>query len=118
MLQSVLVLFAPQIRKAHIDVEQRFEEVAPVRGFPGELRQVFSNLVGNALDAMQPNCSGKLILHVPQIQFGVQSRDVRGVRVTVVDAGAGIPSGVRKKTFLLPSSPPARVKRVPDWAFG
>ncbi len=96
VLQSVLVLFAPQIRKAHIDVEQRLEAVPPVRGFPGELRQVFSNLVGNALDAM-PN-GGKLILHLRQSSLpSAPAR--RGVRVTILDTGAGIPAGVRKNLF-------------------
>jgi PAS domain S-box-containing protein len=96
VLQSVLVLFAPQIRKAHIDVELRFEAVPPVRGFPGELRQVFSNLVGNALDAM-PN-GGKLILHLRE--SGVACNPARrGVRVTVLDSGAGIPRGVRRNLF-------------------
>ncbi len=96
VLQSVLVLFAPQIRRVHIDVEQRFERVPPVRGFPGELRQVFSNLVGNALDAM-PN-GGKLILHVRESSLASDSSR-RGVRITVLDTGAGIPSGVRKNLF-------------------
>jgi PAS domain S-box-containing protein len=96
VLQSVLVLFAPQIRKAHIDVEQRFETVPLVRGFPGELRQVFSNLVGNALDAM-PN-GGKLILHLRQSSLTADPAR-RGVRVTILDTGAGIAAGVRKNLF-------------------
>ncbi len=96
VLQSVLVLFAPQIRKAHIEIEQRFEPVAPVRGFPGELRQVFSNLVGNALDAM-PN-GGRLILHLRESSLAYDPAR-RGARVTVLDTGAGIPDGVRKNLF-------------------
>ena len=96
VLQSVLVLFAPQIRKGHVEVEQRFEAVPPVRGFPGELRQVFSNLVGNALDAM-PN-GGKLILHVRESSLASDPAR-RGVRVTILDTGAGIPAGVRKNLF-------------------
>lgn len=96
VLESVLVLFAPQIRKAHIEVEQRFEALPPVRGFPGELRQVFSNLVGNALDAMSNG--GKLILHVRESSLGSDPTR-RGVRVTILDTGAGIPAGVRKNLF-------------------
>ena len=96
VLESVLVLFAPQIRKAHIDVEQRFEASPPVRGFPGELRQVFSNLVGNAIDAM-PN-GGKLILHIRESSLGSDATR-RGARVTILDTGAGIPAGVRKNLF-------------------
>jgi PAS domain S-box-containing protein len=96
VLQSVLVLFAPQIRKAHVDVEQSLEAVPPVRGFPGELRQVFSNLVGNALDAM-PN-GGKLILHLRESSLASNPAR-RGVRVTILDTGAGIPAGVQKNLF-------------------
>src|ERR1035437_4637632 len=96
VLQSVLVLFAPQIRKGHVDVEQRFEAVPLVRGFPGELRQVFSNLVGNALDAM-PN-GGKLILHLRESSLASDPAR-RGARITILDTGAGIPPGVRKNLF-------------------
>jgi PAS domain S-box-containing protein len=95
-LQSVLVLFAPQIRKAHVDVEQRFEAAPPVRGFPGELRQVFSNFISNALDAM-PN-GGKLILHLRESCL-TSDPARRGVRITILDTGAGIPAGVRKNLF-------------------
>ena len=95
-LQSVLVLFAPQIRKAHVDVEQRFEAAPPVRGFPGELRQVFSNFISNALDAM-PN-GGKLILHLRESRL-TSDPARRGVRITILDTGAGIPAGVRKNLF-------------------
>ena len=96
VLQSVLVLFAPQIRKAHIDLEQRFEAAPLVRGFPGELRQVFSNLVGNALDAM-PN-GGKLILHLRESSLASDPAR-RGARITILDTGVGIPAGVRKNLF-------------------
>ena len=96
VLQSVLVLFAPQIRKGHVDVEQRFEAVPLVRGFPGELRQVFSNLVGNALDAM-PN-GGKLILHLRESSLASDVTRL-GVRITILDTGVGIPPGVRKNLF-------------------
>ena len=96
VLESVLVLFAPQIRKAHIDVEQRFEAAPPVRGFPGELRQVFSNFIGNALDAM-PN-GGNLVLHLRESSL-TSDPTRRGVRITILDTGAGIPAGVRKNLF-------------------
>ncbi len=96
VVQSVLVLHAPQIRRGHIKVEQRLDVDRPVRGFPGELRQVFSNLVGNAIDAMPQG--GKLILHVRESS---QASDpaCKGMRVTVLDTGAGIPLGVRRNLF-------------------
>jgi len=96
VLQSVLVLFAPQIRKGHIVVEQRFETTRAVRGFPGELRQVFSNLVGNAIDAMAEG--GKLVLRIRESSQASDSGR-QGLRVIVLDSGAGIPVGVRRNLF-------------------
>lgn len=96
VLDSVLTLFAPQLRQNHISVDQRFDTSVPVRGYPGELRQVFLNLVGNAIDAMPTG--GKIILHVRE--SGTASDHTRmGVRVTVADSGTGIPAGVRKNLF-------------------
>ncbi len=96
VLQSVLVLHAPQIRRGHIKVQQRLEAQHQVRGFPGELRQVFSNLVGNAIDAMPHG--GELILHVRESSLASDPL-VKGVRVTVLDTGAGISLGVRRNLF-------------------
>ncbi len=96
VLESVLVLFAPQVRKAHIHVEQRFETERTVRGFPGELRQVFSNLVGNAIDVLPKG--GKLVLHIRESTLSGDAPR-QGIRVTVLDSGPGIPPGVRKNLF-------------------
>lgn len=96
VLNSVLTLFAPQIRSNHIKVDQRFEASSPVRGYPGELRQVFSNLVGNAIDAMPKG--GRLTLHVRDSSLATDPTR-KGVRVTIVDSGSGIPAGVRKNLF-------------------
>ena len=96
ILESVLVVFAPQIRQNHIVVERHFETNHTVRGFPGELRQVFSNLVGNAVEAMSKG--GKLVLHTRESSLGTDSAR-KGIRVTVLDNGPGIPMGVRKNLF-------------------
>jgi PAS domain S-box-containing protein len=96
VVQSVLVLHAPQIKRSHIKVEQRLDTARPVRGFPGELRQVFSNLVGNAIDVIPHG--GKLILHLRQSSLASDPAR-KGVRVTILDTGAGIPLGVRRNLF-------------------
>jgi PAS domain S-box-containing protein len=96
VLESVETLFAPQIRKCKVTIDKHFETSARIRGFPGELRQVFSNLVGNALDAM-PN-GGRLIIRVRE---SARADDAlrRGVRVTVVDTGSGISIGIKRNLF-------------------
>jgi PAS domain S-box-containing protein len=96
VLESVLVLFAPQIKQNHVAVETRFQTNRCVRGFPGELRQVFSNLIGNALDAMPAD--GRLMVHTRESSL-TSDPACKGVRVTLIDNGSGIPIGVRKNLF-------------------
>ena len=96
VLESVLVLFSPQIKRKHIVVEKRFDEVPGVRGFPGELRQVFSNLIGNAIEAMSGE--GRLLVSIRKSSYAGQP-ETRGVRVTIVDNGSGIPANVRRNLF-------------------
>jgi len=96
VLESVLVLFAPQIKQNHIVVQRRFECDQTVRGFPGELRQVFSNLVGNAVEAMSGG--GRLVLHTRMSSLA-SDPTCKGIRVTVLDNGPGIPVGIRRNLF-------------------
>ena len=96
VLESVLTLYAPQISMSRITVGSRFETRRPVRGFPGELRQVFANLVANAIQSMSGG--GKLVLHVYESSLA-SDPGRKGVRVTVLDDGAGIPPGVRKNLY-------------------
>ena len=96
VLESVLTVFAPQIKQNHIAVQRRFDTDLCVRGFPGELRQVFSNLVGNAIEAMTRG--GQLVLHTRESSLACDPAR-KGVRVTVLDNGIGIPKGVRRNLF-------------------
>jgi PAS domain S-box-containing protein len=96
VLESVLALLAPQIGMTGITVSSRFDTLRPVRGFPGELRQVFSNLIVNAIHSMPEG--GRLLLHVYESSMA-SDPERKGVRVTVLDNGTGIPPGVRKNLF-------------------
>ena len=96
VIESVLTLYAPQISMQGISVSKRFESNRSVRGFPGELRQVFANLVANAVHSM-PN-GGKLLLHIFESSLPFDP-ERKGIRVTVLDNGSGIPPGVRKNLF-------------------
>ena len=73
----------------HAKLETR-GEVPTVMGAAAELREVFVNLILNAVQAMPEG--GKLT-------FGVHSEDERGVVVEVADTGTGMPEFVRKRIF-------------------
>ena len=69
-----------------VDVEPG---LPPVRGFAGELNQVWANLIDNALDAVPQ--SGRVDV--------TAKRERQRVVVRVVDNGAGIPAEVRERMF-------------------
>jgi len=67
------------------------DDLPMVRSFGGELNQVWSNLVENALDALDPGGAGEVI---------VSARCERNhVVVRVTDNGAGIPPEVQNRIF-------------------
>src|SRR5207245_8717069 len=96
ILDSVLNFYGPAIRSGKIIVEKRYDSEDVIHGFPSEITQVFSNLVGNALGALTPE--GTLELHViASRDWGNPAR--RGVRVFIADNGPGISAEKRRSSF-------------------
>lgn len=84
---EVLTLHARQLRTKEIEVRTRYDRTAQISGFSGELRQVFSNLISNAIDALPQR--GSLRVRVQDWQEPTNLRRP-GVRVTIADNGSGI----------------------------
>ena len=96
VLDSVLALNARKIDRKQMQVSKRSEANVPVMGFPGELRQVFLNLVSNAIEATPDG--GKLRIHIFSSRQW-QKEEVQGVRVVIADNGYGISPEHRSKLF-------------------
>jgi two-component system CheB/CheR fusion protein len=95
-INEVLDAYASRIAAAKIQVVKRYEAVAKLHGSYTEIRQIFLNLIGNALEAMKPG--GRLTIRTSP------SRDwhdlgVRGIRISVLDSGSGIPKEHRHRIF-------------------
>ncbi len=88
LLDNVLELYRRKLKTANIRVERQYEFRGELRAFPGEMRQVFSNLIVNALEISPPGGRLKLRLKSGRA-WG--SRPRPGVRITVCDQGPGIP---------------------------
>jgi PAS domain S-box-containing protein len=98
VLDAVVSLYQPRMVHLGIEVVRKFGAVPPVFGFGGELRQLFANLIGNAIDAMPDG--GKLILRTragsglhPDGSWG------NGLRVSVADTGMGMSEETRRRIF-------------------
>jgi signal transduction histidine kinase len=92
---GVLSLLEGKIKNYGVIVERRDRASRPVKVFEGDIRQVLSNLIGNAIDATPRE--GRLLL---------RSRDARNshtgekeLLLTVADTGRGMPSEVLAKVF-------------------
>lgn len=96
LLDSVLTLHQGRLHSAQVQVIRRYRSGAELLAFSGEMRQLFANLIGNALDAMPKG--GRLLLSVRASQAWDRP-DVQGVRITVADTGSGMTDAVRKRIF-------------------
>jgi PAS domain S-box-containing protein len=84
-LEGLLNILQSRINAKQIRVEREYENACLLNGFRGELRQVFSNLLTNAIDASPSG--GKLIVRVRPDRNGDQ---IDSLRVEVEDFGSGI----------------------------
>lgn len=96
VLESVLQLYGPRIAARNVSLQKELHRGAPVTAGAGELRQLFANLIGNALDAMRNG--GKLRVRTRPAREHAGGRR-RGVRISVADTGSGIPHHLRKRVF-------------------
>jgi PAS domain S-box-containing protein len=95
LLDSVLTLFQGRVHALHVEVTRSFGRDVDLYCFSGELRQLFANLVGNALDAM--NHGGRLWLRVRRSRSWVD--DSPGVRIFIADNGCGMTQRTRQRIF-------------------
>jgi PAS domain S-box-containing protein len=95
LLQGVLLLLQRRLQNQGITVDHLFSGDGIVQGFPAELRQVFTNLIVNAADAIGHN--GQIRIQMK----AVPAEEFRGagILVEILDSGPGIPEDVRQKLF-------------------
>ena len=91
LLNKTLYLLESELQTAGVHVVKELAPgLAPVRGGAPELRQVFLNLMKNALDAMKDR-GGTMTL--------VTRADPDGVRIEIKDTGEGIPAAALEHIF-------------------
>jgi PAS domain S-box-containing protein len=91
LLDSVVRLQLPTLQAKSIRVQTRYQTAACVWARPGELRQVFTNLIVNSIDAMP--AGGHIDISVTRAQ------DSAAACATILDNGPGIPLSIRERIF-------------------
>ncbi|HZD50401.1 MAG TPA: ATP-binding protein [Silvibacterium sp.] len=86
VLDNVLELQSRNIHLQNVILEKRYLTDATIQGFPGELRQVFMNLISNAVQAMPTG--GRLRVTIDEHTGRVGKGNA--IAVSVSDTGSGI----------------------------
>ena len=87
-IETVLTLYQ-NLLKQGVQVVRNYAEIPPIMCYPDELNQVWTNLVHNALQAM--DYRGTLIIELAE-QDGQ-------AKISVTDSGQGIPEQIKAKIF-------------------
>ena len=89
-IENTLTLLGYKLREKNISVTQIFcENLPPVPAYVGELNQVWTNLIDNAIFAVERN--GEITIETNSIS--------ETVNVKIIDNGSGIPPEVLSRIF-------------------
>lgn len=87
-IEAVLTLYHNQIKHG-VKVIRNFRNIPPVQCYPDELNQVWTNLIHNALQAME---------YQGVLTVDLQASDNQ-VQIQIIDSGSGIPQEIQSKVF-------------------
>lgn len=87
-IETILTLYNNQL-KPGVEVIRNYAELAPILCYPDELNQVWTNLIHNALQAM--DYRGTLTINLTQID--------QMVKISITDSGKGIPEEIISRIF-------------------
>jgi two-component system NtrC family sensor kinase len=95
LFSTTLNLYESRLKNAGIVVEKRKRANEPVACFEGDVRQVLSNLITNAIDAMP--FGGRLIVRSREATDWRTGR--KGLALTIADTGAGMDHDTQCRMF-------------------
>ena len=91
-IRNTLIMLNYKLRKGNISVVENYDDTMPkINVFPGELNQVWTNIIDNAIDAMEVNGKGTLTI--------TSAHDDRFVKICIKDDGPGIPENIKQNIF-------------------
>lgn len=97
-IETVLTLYQNQIKHG-IEIYKNFDEVEPFYCYPDELNQVWTNLIHNAIQAMDNKGLLIIDIHIVPNIFAHHTDVINWVNVSITDSGKGIPDDIKEKIF-------------------
>lgn len=93
LIENVLSVYNSKIASTGISVDTRFNDLQKVIVSKGEMLQVFSNVIANALDSMRHGG----VLNISARKFAAPTGD--GIQTVIRDSGTGIKQEHMEKIF-------------------
>jgi signal transduction histidine kinase len=87
-LETTIAIYHNQLKR-NINLIRDYQDLPDIWGYPDELIQVWTNLIFNAIQAMESG--GTLTISTCQQEHGIE--------VSITDTGSGIPEAVQQKIF-------------------
>lgn len=101
-IESTLMLLRHRFKafgdRVTIQVIKKYSNLPEIECYPGQLNQVFMNLLTNAIDALEINHKS-WDSRLPTITIITEITDYQNVKIRINDNGPGIPDPVRSKLF-------------------
>lgn len=88
-----------------IEIQKEYGDIPKVECYAGLMNQVFMNIIGNAIDALESHHSEQKALGFPssdrQLRIGIHTAlsANNSLLISITDNGAGIPEEVQKRLF-------------------
>lgn len=95
LYEEVLALYKTRLASSHVEILREYREDVRFTCFEGDIRQVLSNLIGNAFDSMRQG--GVLRLRTRYATRWATGQ--QGVMLTIADTGTGMSKEVRGRIF-------------------
>lgn len=97
LLDEVLDTYSGKVEYKGVTIDRRYKFNGDIEANLGAVREVFANIVLNALEAV-PCRTGRLAIHTCRWSR-VNGKEIAGVRIVFADNGPGIPDKYKKKVF-------------------
>jgi signal transduction histidine kinase len=94
LLDSVIFFHETEMNMRGIQLTRRYHDAPQVLCLAGEMQQVFTNLISNALEALDDGGRMTVCLRAARDSSGRE-----GVAVTVADSGSGMSAATREQLF-------------------
>ncbi|BAY11528.1 trifunctional serine/threonine-protein kinase/ATP-binding protein/sensor histidine kinase [Calothrix sp. NIES-2098] len=105
-IETTLMILSHRLKanpsRPKIYVVRNYGNVPQVACYPGQLNQVFMNLLANAIDALEESNQGKTYAYVeenPNVITITTTADDEQVKICIADNGPGMSESVKQKVF-------------------